>query len=68
LFTTLLSIIALYLLTKRYIENWFFWIIANIVYVFMFLEAQLYFSAVLYFINLILCYKGIKEWEKNLIQ
>lgn len=61
--TTAISIVAFYLLGKRKIENWIFWIIADLIYIYMFFSQGLYLSSVLYLIFLILCIIGYKKWK-----
>lgn len=63
--TTSISIIAFYLLGKRKIENWIFWILADLIYIYMFFIQELYLSSGLYLVFLILCILGYKKW-KNL--
>lgn len=63
--TTSLSIIGNYLLMKRKLETWQFWILADIIYVPMFLFSQLYWSAGLYLVFLLLALKGRSEWKSK---
>lgn len=62
--TTSLSIVAMYLMAKRKIENWIVWGIADIVYVYMFFTQGLYLSSLLYLVFFILCIVGYKKWQK----
>lgn len=64
--TTSVSLIANVLLMNRKLENWFFWIVADIVYIIMFIEQKLYLSSGLYFIFLITCILGYYKWKKKL--
>lgn len=63
--TTALSIVAYYLMSKRKIENWIFWILADIIYIYMFFLQELYLSSLLYLIFLILCIIGYKKWRNE---
>ena len=63
--TTSLSIVAMYLLSKRKIENWILWIIADIIYIYMFFIQGLYLSSLLYLVFLILCIIGYKKWSNK---
>jgi nicotinamide mononucleotide transporter len=64
---TAMSIIAQYLLTYKYIENWVLWILVDLVYAFYLLPIQgLYVSAVLYLILLIMAIWGLREWSRIL--
>ena len=63
--TTVLSLIAQYLLTKKYIQNWYFWITADVIYIGLYASKGLYLTSVLYFIFLIMCIIGLKEWRAS---
>jgi nicotinamide mononucleotide transporter len=63
--TTALSIVAYYLMSKRKIENWIFWILADIIYIYMFFLQKLYLSSLLYLIFSILCIIGYKRWKNG---
>jgi nicotinamide mononucleotide transporter len=64
-FTTTLSVIAQFLLTKKYLENWTLWIIADVVYVAVYTIKALYWTAGLYVVFLVLCVKGYRDWKAN---
>lgn len=64
--TTVLSLVAQYLLTKKYLENWYVWIGADVIYIVLYGYKNLYLTAVLYFIFLCMCIRGIIEWRQAL--
>ena len=64
--TTALSLTAMLLLARRKLENWIFWIIADIIYIPLFIYKGLYITSVQYFIFLILAVSGYFEWKKSL--
>lgn len=43
-----LALVANYALSKRFLQNWFFWIISDFLFVFLFLIDHMYLSAGLY--------------------
>lgn len=63
--TTVLSLVAQYLLTKKYIENWYVWITVDVIYVFLYAYKGLYLTGVLYFIFLCMCIRGVIEWSQT---
>lgn len=67
-FTTAISLTAQYLLCRKRLENWFFWIIADIIYVPLYFTRGLPVIAVLYFGFLILCILGLRSWIRDLKQ
>jgi nicotinamide mononucleotide transporter len=66
--TTILSLIAQYLLNCKRIENWFFWIIADVIYVGLYIQKELYLTSVLYAIFIGLCIAGLTSWRKAEIE
>jgi len=63
--TTVLSLAAQFLLCLKRLENWFFWIAADLIYVPMYLSRSLPLTAVLYGIFLIMCLFGLFQWRKK---
>ncbi len=63
--TTLISLAGQYLLMKKYRENWWFWVIADIIYIILFITQKLYLSAQLYAILLAMCVYGIHAWKQE---
>lgn len=61
-FTTVLCLAAQYLLTRKRLENWFFWIAADLIYVPLYFSRELPLTAVLYGLFLGLCVAGLRLW------
>jgi nicotinamide mononucleotide transporter len=64
-FTTTLSVIAQFLLTRKILENWTLWILADIVYIGVYTIKALYWTAGLYVVFLALCIQGYREWSRE---
>jgi len=64
--TTVLSLIAQYMLTRKYLENWFVWITADVIYVGLYSYRHLYLTGILYAIFIGLCIAGYIAWSKSL--
>lgn len=64
--TTVTSMIAQWMLARKYLENWLVWIAVDIVYVGMFLYKNLHLSltAGLYAVYLVLATMGYLSWKK----
>jgi len=56
--TTVLSVIAQYLQTKKVVESWHVWITADVFYIGLYLYKSLALTALLYLIFLIMCIIG----------
>ena len=64
--TTTISLIAQWLLTYKKLENWTLWIIADIIYIPMYIYKNLKLTAILYFAFLILSLIGLNQWKKDI--
>ncbi len=64
-FLTAISLLGQYFLAKKYIENWWLWILANLGYVFLYTYKELYITAILYLLLLVLAVKGLQTWKKQ---
>jgi nicotinamide mononucleotide transporter len=64
-FVTALSIVATWMLTRKYLEQWHFWIIANAVSVYLFLQKQLYPTAIFYLVLTIISVAGFWKWNNH---
>lgn len=65
-FVAINSLIANWLLAKRKIENWYIWIMVDIIYIGLFIYKELYLSAGLYLILGIISVNSLIEWNKQL--
>lgn len=66
-FTTSLSIVATWLLARKILENWIFWIIVDIVSTGLYMYKGLYPTAILFLILTILAIYGYCKWKKSII-
>ena len=64
--TTALFFVGMWLMAKRKIENWYFWIIADIISVPLYLYKGLTFTSIQYFGFTILAIFGFLAWKKHL--
>jgi nicotinamide mononucleotide transporter len=59
----MLSVVAQILMVWRYVENWAWWVIVNIISVVLFVESGLYVSSALYMLNWGLAVYGLVVWS-----
>jgi nicotinamide mononucleotide transporter len=62
------SLAAQWMIAKRYIENWIVWIMVDIIYLPMYYQKHLPLTVILYFIFLVMAFKGYAEWKKNTVK
>ncbi|MFZ4620812.1 MAG: nicotinamide riboside transporter PnuC [Bacteroidota bacterium] len=66
-FLAVLSMVAQWMLAKKYIENWILWTVVNIGSIGMYAFKGLYFTTFLYVVYFGLAILGYKEWKRSLI-
>lgn len=60
------SVTATWLSTRKNIENWLFWIVANSVAIVLFLSKELYMTSAMMCVYLLLAIGGFVSWRKQL--
>ena len=62
---TSLSLLGQYLLAKKKIENWWVWMVVNVITVGLMLVKSLWLTALLYVLFAVLSYIGLKTWRSQ---
>jgi nicotinamide mononucleotide transporter len=65
--TTSVFLIAMWLMAKRKIENWHFWIAGNIISIPLYLWKGYAITSLQYLIFLILAWAGLKKWRNAMV-
>lgn len=63
-FTTALSIVAMWMLARKYLEQWFAWIAVDAVCVGLYAYKGIYLYAVLYALYTVIAFVGYRNWRK----
>jgi len=63
---TALSLVAQFMMTRKWIENWPVWIMANCISVGLLIFKGLYVASALYLVYQVLCVMGLLEWRRAL--
>ena len=61
-FTTWGAIIATFMVTKKILENWIYWLIIDSVAIFLYLEKELYLTAALFAAYILIALMGYIAW------
>lgn len=62
---TSLSVVATWMLTRKYLEQWYVWIVANAIAVIVYLVMGMYPTAVLFIVYFIMAIVGVRAWSRN---
>ena len=63
--TTAVSLVAQYMLNRRWLENWFVWIAVDVAYVGLYAVKGLWITALLYALFIGLCVDGYRAWRRR---
>lgn len=63
--TTISSLIAQYMLTRKYLQNWWVWIATDVIYIGLYGFKHLLLTSILYVLFLIMCFVGVQDWKKS---
>lgn len=64
--TASLSVVGIWMLAKKYYQQWFCWIIADVLYVVMFVQSSMWPSTVLYAVYVVIAVVGVVHWRKEM--
>jgi nicotinamide mononucleotide transporter len=64
--TSILSVTGMWLTTRKKIENWYYWLVVDILATVIYIYKGIYFYALLYFIYIFLVAFGLIAWNKSM--
>lgn len=64
--TTVVSLIAQYMLTRKLLGNWWCWIAVDLAYIVLYTSNQLYLTAALQPLFIVLCVLGLRSWKASM--
>jgi nicotinamide mononucleotide transporter len=65
-FVTALSITATWMLARKLIEQWWIWVVVNIVSLGLFIWKELYPTSILFFFYFTMAVVGYYQWKKEM--
>jgi len=66
-FTTVASLVAMWMMAQKRLENWMYWFVIDIVAITIYALKGLYLFSGQYAIFLILCVIGYREWTRSMV-
>jgi nicotinamide mononucleotide transporter len=67
-FTFAGGIVATWMLTRKFIEHWLFWLVIDSFSVVLYFRQKLHLTAILYFVYLVMAVVGYFQWKKSIMQ
>lgn len=65
-FTTSLSIIAMWMLAHKYLEQWIVWIVVDVASAMLYVYKELWFTGGLYLLYAIIAVFGYRKWRRSI--
>ena len=65
-FTTALSVVGLWMLARKWVEQWVPWIIVDFVSAGLYIYKEIYFFAILYAVYAVVAITGYFAWKKKM--
>lgn len=66
-FTTALSIVAMWMLARKYVEQWLVWMVVDIASVGLYVYKGLWFTAGLYVAYAVIAVMGYRKWKRMMV-
>lgn len=63
-FTNALSFVGLWALARKYLEQWLFWIVVDVVCCYLYIQKDIPFKAVLYGLYVVIAIAGYYKWKQ----
>ena len=64
-FTNALSFIGMWALARKYLEQWLFWMVVDMVCTFLYIQKGIPFKACLYGLYVVIAIAGYRKWKKD---
>ncbi len=64
-FTTWGAVLTTYMVTKKILENWIYWLVIDGLSIYLYLDRGLYLTALLFVAYLVICVFGFVSWLKH---
>lgn len=67
-FATALSFVGMWLLARKYLEQWLIWIVVNVVFTYVYIQSGVYLWAALFVAYAVIAVLGYLNWRKLMAQ
>lgn len=65
-FTTMISLVATYMVTKKVLENWLYWIVIDLVAMVLYMNRGFELTGILYLLYSVIAVFGYFNWKRSL--
>ena len=63
--TTWGSVVTTFMVVRKILENWIYWLVIDLVSIYLYLDRELYFTAILFAVYIVIIFFGWFSWLKS---
>jgi nicotinamide mononucleotide transporter len=67
-FTTIFAVITTFMVARKLLENWLYWIVIDLVAMGVYINREMYLTALLFFIYTLIAISGWISWRKDFLR
>jgi nicotinamide mononucleotide transporter len=64
-FTTWGAVVATFMVTRKVLENWLYWIVIDSASLYLYFDRALYFTMILFLVYLVIIFFGFRSWLRE---
>ena len=64
-FTTWASVVTTYMVARKVLENWIYWLVIDSASIYLYVDRELYFTSLLFVIYIVIIFFGWCSWSKS---
>lgn len=64
-FTTWASVVATFMVARKLLENWIYWLVIDSVSIYLYIDRELYFTAILFAVYIVIIFFAWFSWSKS---
>jgi len=64
-FTTWGAVVATFMVTRKILENWLYWVVIDSASLYLYFDRELYFTMILFLVYLVIIFFGFQSWLRE---
>lgn len=64
-FTTWASVVTTFMVVRKVLENWIYWLVIDTVSIYLYMDRELYFTSMLFAVYIVIIFFGWFSWSKS---
>ncbi len=63
--TTWASVVTTFMMARKVLENWIYWLVIDSISIYLYIDRELYFTAILFAVYIVIIFFGWLAWSKR---